>query len=77
MVNGEIAHFEQLHLFLQCFAKAFFFNVLKWVYMKERVKLLDSLPHNSEFLRPGRKSFLKTLWEKGENAGNQNCLLFP
>ena len=26
---GEIAHFEQFHLFTQCFPKAFFFNVLK------------------------------------------------
>ena len=25
--KGEIAHFEQFHLFLQCFPKAFFFNV--------------------------------------------------
>ena len=36
--KGEIAHFEQFHLFPQCFPKAFFFNVLKWVYMKQRVK---------------------------------------
>ena len=35
--KGEIAHFEQFHLFLQCLLKAFFFNVLKWVYMKEWV----------------------------------------
>ena len=25
--NGEIAHFEQFHLFPQCFPKAFFFSV--------------------------------------------------
>ena len=35
--KGEIANFEQFHLFPQCFPKAFFFNVLKRVYMKERV----------------------------------------
>ena len=35
----EIAHFEQFHLFPQCFPKAFFFNVLKWVYMEERVNM--------------------------------------
>ena len=34
----EIAHFEQFPFFPQCFPKAFFFNVLKWVYMEERVK---------------------------------------
>ena len=27
--KSEIAHFEQFHLFRQCFPKAFFFNVLK------------------------------------------------
>ena len=36
--KGEIAHFEQFHLFPQCFPKAFFFNVLKSVYMEESVK---------------------------------------
>ena len=36
--NGEIAHLEQFHLFPQCFPKAVFFNVVKWVYMEERVK---------------------------------------
>ena len=35
--KGEIAHFEQFHLFPQSFPKVF--NVLKWVYMEERVKL--------------------------------------
>ena len=39
MEKGEIAHFEQFHLFPQCFPKPFFFNVLKsvHVYMEERV----------------------------------------
>ena len=32
--KGEIAHFEQFHLFPQCFPKAFFYIVLKWVYME-------------------------------------------
>ena len=27
--KGEIVNFEQFHLDLQCFPKAFFFNVLK------------------------------------------------
>ena len=27
--KGEIAHFEQFHLFTQCFPKAFLFKVLK------------------------------------------------
>ena len=30
--EGEIAHFSP-----QCFPKGFFFNVLKWVHMEERV----------------------------------------
>ena len=38
MEKGEIAHFEQFHLFPQCFPKAFFFNALKCVYMEESVK---------------------------------------
>ena len=33
--KGEIANFEQFHLFPQCFPKAFLFNVLKLVYMEE------------------------------------------
>ena len=37
MENGEIVHFEQFHRIPQCFPKGFFFNVLKWVCMKERV----------------------------------------
>ena len=36
--KGEIAHFEQFHLFPQCFPKAFFFSVLKPVCMEERAK---------------------------------------
>ena len=36
--KGEIAHFEQFHLFPQCFPKATLFTVLKCVYMQERVK---------------------------------------
>ena len=39
--KGEITHFEQFHLFPQCFPKAFFFNVLKWVYMEERFKMTN------------------------------------
>ena len=36
--KGETAHFEQFYLFPQCFPKAFFFNVLKRVYMEVRVR---------------------------------------
>ena len=42
MEKGEIAHFEQFHLFPQCFPKAFFFNGLKCVCMGERVKSMLS-----------------------------------
>ena len=35
--KGEIAHFEQFHLFPHCFPKAFFFCMIKLVYMEERV----------------------------------------
>ena len=42
MGKGEIAHFEQFHLFPQCVPMAFFFSVLEWVYRgkgkEERVK---------------------------------------
>ena len=38
MEKGEIAHFEQFHLFPQCFPKTFSFDVLKWVYVEEKVK---------------------------------------
>ena len=36
----KIAHFEQFHLFPQCFPKAFLSNVLKWVqvYVEKMVK---------------------------------------
>ena len=30
---GEIAHFDQFHLFPQCFPEVFLFSVLKSVYM--------------------------------------------
>ena len=33
--------FEQFYLFPQCFPKAFFFNVLKWVNMEEGVKVMS------------------------------------
>ena len=44
MEKGKIAHFEQFHLFPQCFLRDFFFNVLNWVYMEESVKFA-SLSH--------------------------------
>ena len=43
MEKGEIAHFEQFHLFLQCFPEALLFNVLKGLYMEERVKVLEKI----------------------------------
>ena len=39
--KGEIAHFEQFHLFPQCFPKALLFNVLKCIYMEESVNSLS------------------------------------
>ena len=40
MKKGEIAHFEQFHIFFpQSFPNAFFFNVLKWVCMEETIKV--------------------------------------
>ena len=41
MGKGEIANFEQFHLFPQCFPKAFFLKVLKWVYVEERAQPLS------------------------------------
>ena len=37
--KGEIAQNGQFHLFRQCFPKAFFFSVLKWVYTEEKVNM--------------------------------------
>ena len=34
--KGEIAQNEQFHLFPRCYPKAFFFNVLQWVYMEKK-----------------------------------------
>ena len=59
--KGDIAHFEQFHLFPQCFPKAFFFNMLKCVYM---VEIVNPFPHNNTFWRIWERSLLKTLWEK-------------
>ena len=39
--KGEIAHFEQFHLLPQCFPKVYFFDVLKWVYTEEKVKIFS------------------------------------
>ena len=44
MEKSEIAHFEQFHLFPQCFHKDFYFNALKCVYKEEWVK--KTLIHN-------------------------------
>ena len=42
--KGEIAQFEQFHLFPQRFPPAFFFNVLNWVYMEKRVYDPQEMP---------------------------------
>ena len=90
VVEGEIAHFEQFHLFPQCFPKAFFFNVLKRVHMEERV---NSLPHDkfldwSKLKALADKKMMVTekfifilgrvenIMGKAENAGYQHFLLF-
>ena len=44
--KGEIAHFEQFHLFQQCFPKVFFFNVLRGVYMEEKINREQIYSHN-------------------------------
>ena len=41
--NVKLLQNEQFHLFPQCFPKVFSFYVLKWVYMVERVKKVNSL----------------------------------
>ena len=40
-------------------------------------KCFNPLPHNHELKLPCKRSILKTLLEKRENAGNQYFLLFP
>ena len=62
VVKGEIAQFEQFHLFPQCFPKAFFFIVLKLVYtyMEERV---NTSPHNADLtLSKTHFSFLNNIY---------------
>ena len=48
--KGEIAHFDQFHLFLQYLPEAFFFffNLLEWVYMEERVHSAISYSYDHE-----------------------------
>ena len=53
MEKGEIAHFEQFHLFPQCFPnKSFFLSVLKRVYMEKRVDILYSDDQYRAFIIP-------------------------
>ena len=51
----EIAQNEHVHLFPQCFPKAFFFffffSVLKWVYMEERVNILEQISNYCDLLK--------------------------
>ena len=54
MEKGNIAHFEQFHLFPQCFPKGLFFSVLKQVYMEERV---NSSPYDRILDRSKLKAF--------------------
>ena len=42
----KIAHLQRFHLFPQCFPKAFILNVIKRVYMEERVKTLQQSTGN-------------------------------
>ena len=72
---GEIAHFEQFHLFPQCFPKAFFFSVLKRVYMEERVK---SLCYTILTFNDSDKTAFGNIRGNGENNGRQDdFLIFP
>ena len=78
MEKGEIAHFEQFHLFPQCFPKAFYFSVLKLVYMEER---LNSCKNGTTFHKPksirlsvlgannARQSFMLKVVIPGINLG--------
>ena len=90
--QGEITHFEQFHLFPQCFPKVFFFSVLNWVYMDEKVKsqdvtwqILDSsklkefADDNFKFDENGRKlsKRVENTVGKGEIARYEQFLLFP
>ena len=48
--KGEIAYFEQFHLFLQCFPKAFVIKVLnEYIYMEERVKSYRAIKWKKTF----------------------------
>ena len=74
MGKDEIANSGQFHLFPQCFPKAFFFNMLKWVYIEGKVKPFTT---QSCDLTTLRKKSLKDIVGKGENAANQHFLLVP
>ena len=50
--NTEITHNKQFLLFPQCFPKAFYFNVLKRVYMEERV---NSISKDAMCIKKDRK----------------------
>ena len=56
MEKDKIAHLSNFHLFPQCFSKTFFFNVLKRVYMEERVNVAQIMACHQQ----GKK----TVWEK-------------
>ena len=80
--KSEIAHFEQFHLFPQCFPGASLFNVLKWVYMKEKVNSGSSTSSNVQqlkgiccnldflFLKKSSWEVSRWLWGKKKNQRN-------
>ena len=76
--KGEIAHYEQFLLFLQCFQKACFPGASKGVIEWEWV---NPFPNKPWFLCVCSTSLLKTLWEKEElhvtsNFSISQCFLF-
>ena len=90
MGKDEIAHFEQFHLYPRCFPEAFFFNVLKRIYMEEWV---NSFPNDKFYTVPNSKLWQTTILDmmkmtkfskqvektvgKGEIDGYEQSLLFP
>ena len=66
MKKGEIALFEQFHLFRQCFPKALFFNVLKWVHMEERVNLspyCNVSALDAHFVHTYLSKYIQIMWK--------------
>ena len=72
MPEGSVPSYRRIEtircIWIFCISKD---NLTRWIN-----QFFHSLPDNLYFKLPWKRSLMKTLWEKGENAGNQHFLLF-